>query len=156
MAFALAFLGGPSTVNAQTNASEPILFRLNSRFDPVTGALFYELIDFLGNTVQRIEQYYAVPPIARCNVTLWSTVQQELIRNQISLNQPVTLKPQDPLQCCNYYLPRSGYQFTQCERNLGPYIFADLAFSPASEQFKNDVNLGYNNVSWSGLFQLIN
>jgi hypothetical protein len=53
-AVAVQALSGPKTVNAQVqNQSQfqPILFRIQSRFDPLSGALFYEKIDERGNTV---------------------------------------------------------------------------------------------------------
>ncbi len=76
----IAFTG----VEAQQNQTQT-LFRVQSRYDPLAGVLLYEKIDLRGNTVQRIEQYYPTPPIARCNLTLWSNIQQSLLNSQISL-----------------------------------------------------------------------
>jgi len=106
--------------------------------------------------VQRVAQYFSLPPVAVCNLTLWSTVQSSLINESIQAPLSVGLNGTDPIQCCDYYSPRVGYEFTQCERNVGPYIFEARRNSPLSLQFRNDGNLGFNNVSWGGFFQLIN
>jgi hypothetical protein len=66
-----------SKVIGQNTESLPFR-RVNSRFDVMMGTLFYDVLDQNGNTVQRIEQFYPLPPVAVCNNTIWGNVQNDL------------------------------------------------------------------------------
>lgn len=100
-----------SRVCLQTTTQTP-LFRVISRFDPATGALFYDMLDANGNTIQRIEQIYAVPPVAVCNSTVWSLIQQSLAASQLFGPIGLNISANQSLYCCDYYTPKIGYQFT--------------------------------------------
>jgi hypothetical protein len=57
-----------SLVCAQQGSQEgEPLYNINSKFDPVTGSLFYEILDQNAITLQRIEEYYPVPPSTICS-----------------------------------------------------------------------------------------
>jgi hypothetical protein len=133
VASAVALMLCPSTVSAQqANQTTVPQFRVISRFDPISGALFYDKVDRNGFTVQRVTNYFSIPPVANCNLTLWSNVLQSLAAESIQAPVGVGLNATDPIQCCDYFSPRVGYEFTQCERNIGPYIFDNRKNSPLS------------------------
>jgi hypothetical protein len=45
----------------------PPPFLIYAKFDAIMGGLLYELLDTNGNTVQRIEKFFPVPPVPSCN-----------------------------------------------------------------------------------------
>lgn len=154
---ALLAISAPTLARGQTANETVPLFTVVSRFDALSGALFYDKLDRNGFTVQRVAQYFATPPIASCNLTLWGTILQSLQNESISAPAAgLLLNATTPLQCCDYFSPKVGYEFTQCDNGIGPYIFENRKNTPLSLQFRNDQNLGFNNVSWGGFFQLIN
>lgn len=92
----------------QTTTQSP-LYTVISRFDPATGTLFYDMLDANGNTIQRIEQFYAVPPIAVCNQTIWSVVQQSLAASQLFGPVGLNISGNTSIYCCDYYASKIGY-----------------------------------------------
>jgi hypothetical protein len=94
------------------NTTQSPLYRIISRFDPATGALFYDMLDANGNTIQRIEQLYAVPPVAVCNQTIWSLIQQSLAASMLFGPIGLNISANTSLYCCDYYSSKIGYQFT--------------------------------------------
>ena len=72
MAAAAASLGAFATLASTGN------FTIAAKFLPIIGMLFHDKIDSSGNVVDRIEKYYALPPIAECGLTTYGSLVDSL------------------------------------------------------------------------------
>lgn len=95
-----------------TRESTPLQVRAN--FEAVQGGLIYELIDFYGNVNERIEKFFPVPPIPECGSIQLSALNQSLARENLYLPNSQSMVNTSLINCCDYYIPSLGYQFTQC------------------------------------------
>lgn len=137
---------------AQGKIEELPVYTVVSSFDPLVGTLFYEKLDQFGNKVERIEQTYPVPPAAVCDLTKWSKFMNMIVEARILPPNIENLDENSYLQCCDYYIPSVGYQFSRCEQDIGPYIFPSKKVNnKIHERYLNE-ELAYNVIDWSGLF----
>eukprot|EP00347_Sterkiella_histriomuscorum_P009841 403339669 len=146
------------TVPAQ-NQSAPASFQVTATYQTDYGMLFYDRKDTQGRYVERLEMYYAMPPIGECNTsTTVGDIQSSLaLSNVLMPAAAAQLNPDLTVVCCDYYSPQRGYQFTKCEQGIGIVILAnkigterDLFYINATDQ-----QVGISNITWDGLISLL-
>lgn len=77
----LLLLSSPAILSQDVAATTSVdnsaggMFTVTSKYMVESGILLYDRMDTSGNLIERVEKFFATPPIAECNDTTFGVIQ---------------------------------------------------------------------------------
>lgn len=64
----------PTLISANSTNQTNAIYTVNGQYDAGNGILYFERQDSSGNTIERMEKFYPVPPVSTCYQTTYGDV----------------------------------------------------------------------------------